>query len=81
MKLEYFLDNINEFDVPKLPHGKVNSINDLYESLIENYLPKKKPLNWHVLLLKYIQQEDAIFSFADTQVHQTKIGHCLEEDF
>jgi len=62
MKLEYFLDNINEFDVPKLPHGKVNSINDLYESLIENYLPKKETVeNWHVLLLKYIQQEDAIF--------------------
>lgn len=62
MKLEYFLDNINEFNVPKLPHGKANSINELYESLIENSLPKKETIeNWHGLLLKYIQQEDAIF--------------------
>ena len=62
MKLEYFLDNINEFNVPKLPHGKANSIKELYESLIENNLPKKETIeNWHRLLLKYIQQEDAIF--------------------
>lgn len=62
MKLEYFFDNINEFKVPKLPHGKANSINELFESLIENSLPKKETIeNWHGLLLKYIQKEDAIF--------------------
>lgn len=62
MKLEYFFDNINEFKVPKLPHGKANSIKELFESLIENSLPKKETIeNWHGLLLKYIQKEDAIF--------------------
>jgi hypothetical protein len=62
MKLEYFLDNISEFKVPKLPHGKASSIKELYESLIENSLPKKETIeNWHELLLKYIQKEDAVF--------------------
>jgi hypothetical protein len=62
MKLEYFLDNINDFNVPKLPDGKANSVNELYGSLIENSLPKIETIeNWHGLLLKYIQQEDAIF--------------------
>ena len=46
------LDNINEFNVPKLPHGKANSINELYESLIENSLPKKETIELLTLIYR-----------------------------
>jgi hypothetical protein len=62
IKLEYFLNNLNEYKVQKLPNGNAKNIIELYESLIENSFPKKETIeNWHRLLLEYIQQEDAIF--------------------
>jgi hypothetical protein len=62
MTLEIFLNNSNQFKVPKLPEGTANSITELYENLIKNNLPKEETIKkWNYLLLDYIKQEDAIF--------------------
>lgn len=62
MKLEYFFNNIGKFKVSKLPDGKANSVEELYDLMIKNSLPKKETIeNWHKLLLQYIEHEDAIF--------------------
>ena len=63
MTLTDKLNTIHQPLIQNLPHGRVSSIDELWNNLISKYMPQKEVvLAWHDLIMQYIQSEHPILA-------------------
>lgn len=86
MKLKEKIDKISQTSkLALLPNGTAANLDEFWNTFIEPLLPSKQVVEgWHKLLLKYIKENDAIFSiraFGSYLHNQTKDRKTLRRGF
>lgn len=60
--LDEFFDKTNELNIQTIPNGSVSTIEEFYDKVVSLNLPKRETVEkWHDLLMKYVEDDEAIF--------------------
>lgn len=84
LSLENVLETIDKTNIPELEDGKAKNIEEFYNKFIEPRLLKVDcVIKWHKLLLKYIEEDNAIFTLRAFGSYKsgTKNGEDLRRGF